>query len=60
MIIGDNMELQIDNDSPDVILTKKNLSGYWPEIISNENLQNCYVSERPVMYENEMYIIYGK
>ncbi len=59
-IIGDNMEMQIDNDSPDVILTKKNLSGYWPEIISNENLQNCYVSERPVMYENEMYIIYGK
>ena len=59
-MIGDNMELQIDNDSPDVILTKKQLLGYWPEMITNDELENCCVMERPVIYENEMYIVYGK
>ena len=59
-IIGDDLELQADSDSPDVILTKKQLSGYWPEMITNIELENCCVQERPVIYENDVYIVYGK
>ena len=59
-IIGNNMDLQDDYDSPDVILTKKQLSGYWPDYITNEELDKCCVSERPIIYENEMYIVYGR
>lgn len=59
-IIGDKCELQVDMDSPDVILTKKQLSEYWPDFITNEDLERCYVQEREVLYENEIYIVYGR
>ena len=59
-IIGDKCELQVDTDSPDVILTKKQLSGYWPDYIINEDLERCYVQEREVLYENEIYVVYGR
>ena len=59
-IIGDKCELQVDMDSPDVILTKKQLSGYWPDYITSEDLEKCYVQEREVLYENEIYIVYGR
>ena len=59
-IIGDKCELQVDTDSPDVILTKKQLSVYWPDYITNEDLERCYVQEREVLYENEIYVVYGR
>lgn len=57
--IGEDRNVKIDMEKPDIIITKKELSGTWPDIITEEILYTYYVSERPVLYENEIYIVYG-
>lgn len=60
-VIGHGKDLSFDTDSPDVILTKKaTLTSGWPNIINDEILNDCFISERPVIYENDLYIVYGR
>lgn len=59
-IIGEEYELQVDMDSPDVILTKKQLLGYWPDYITKEDLERNFIEERELIYENELYAVYGR
>ena len=59
-IIGNDIELQVETDAPDIIITKKTtLTGVWPDVITDEALENCFISKRPILYENELYRVYG-
>lgn len=60
-ILGENRNLQEDTVSPDIIITKKvPLTGSWPDIITEDMLNACYIEERTVLYENELYVVYGR
>lgn len=60
-IYGKHRTLQEEKETPDVIVTQKTiLTGAWPELISQEELQKCRIEEREILYENERYVVYGR
>lgn len=60
-IIGEKRNLLVDTETPDVIITRKEpLTACWPDIITEDTLEKCHISERQVLYENEWYVVYGK
>ena len=60
LVLGDGKDICLDTEEPDVIITKKaSLTGSWPDIITDQTLEDCSISEREILYENILYIIYG-
>lgn len=59
-VIGKNRDLLFTTEEPDVIITRKNHENDWTCVVTQDTLDQCYLSERPVIYENELYIVYGK
>ena len=60
-IEGEEMLLQTDMNYPDVLFVSKNeMNGQWPYYITNEQLAKYCIEERELLYENTLYLIYGK